>query len=247
MAIKVIDVSYAQQKVDFSKIKDAGISAVIIRTGYYGKTDTMFHSHMNGAIAAGLDIGVYTYIMAENVEQAVTEAKQTISRLEQYKGYVNYPVFCDMEHNKYYNNSLYTRADRTDIIEAFCNTVSENGYYPGVYINPSWLNEWVEMDAIKGKYDIWLAAWTDNPDIQTRYDYGQKMWQWGTAEVDGISGRVDSNLCYVDYPTIISRAGKNYLSEKCVIMARKEISSSQKDETIRQLKDMGFSVCTDCV
>ncbi len=246
MAIKVIDISYAQQSVDFDKVKKAGVEAVIIRTGYYGKTDTMFHSHMKGAIKAGLGIGVYTYIMAENAEQAAEEARQTISRLEEYKGHINYPVFCDMEHSKFYNNSLYSRADRTDMIEAFCNTISENGYYPGVYINPSWLEEWVEKTAIVGKYDVWLAAWTDNPDKPTRYDYGQTMWQWGTAEVDGIKGRVDSNLCYVDYSQIIRAEGKNFLNDSCIIAAIKEIASSEKEKITNQLEGMGFTVCTNC-
>ncbi len=246
MAIQVIDISYAQQSVDFEKVKKAGIDAVIIRTGYYGKTDTMFHSHMKGAIAAGLDIGVYTYIMAENTEQAVIEAQQTISRLEEYKGYINYPVFCDMEHSKFYNNAVYSRADRTDMIEAFCNQVSSMGYYPAVYINPSWLEEWVEKAAIVGKYDIWLAAWTDNPDKTTRYDYGQTMWQWGTAEIDGISGRVDSNLCYINYPEKIRAAGKNFFAEKCTLAAVKEVSSAEKEKVISQLKDMGFTVCLNC-
>ena len=244
--IKVIDISYVQQDVDFEKVKAQGVKAVIIRTGYLGKTDTMFHSHMKGAIAAGLDIGVYTYMIADNTAEAVLEAQQTISRLEEYKGYVTYPVFCDMEHSKYYNNYVYNRALRTDMIEAFCNTISGAGYYTGVYINPSWLEEWTEKSGIVGIYDIWLAAWTDSPDKPTRYDYGQTMWQWGTETLDGIKGSVDGDICYVDYPEIIRAAGKNFLTSKCVLTARKEFASDEAECVAKGLEALGFTVTREC-
>lgn len=244
--IKVIDISYVQQKVDFAKVKAAGYDAVIIRTGYLGKTDTMFHSHMAGAIAAGLSIGVYTYLIAENSAQAALEAQQTITRLARYKGHINYPVFCDMEHSKYYNKNRYSRKSRTDMIEAFCSTVAGGGYYPAVYINPSWLEEWTEKERILGKYDIWLAAWTENPDVLTRYDYGHTMWQWGAGKVDGIAGKADGNLCYVNYPEIIRNSGKNFLTERCIVTAVKEVSTAEMDKTVRRLEAMGFAVSAEC-
>lgn len=244
--IKVIDISYAQQKVDFRKVKESGVSAVIIRTGYLNKTDTMFHSHMSGAIEAGLDIGVYTYLIAENAAQAALEAQQTIVRLAKYKGHINYPVFCDMEHSKYYDNNKYSRAVRTDMIKAFCNTIEGAGYYPGVYINPSWLEQWTNKDGLIGKYDIWLAAWTEDPGQPARYDYGQAMWQWGTERIGGITGNVDGNLCYVDYPERIRDSGKNFLSEKCLIKAQKEVTSSESARLVQRLESMGFTVTAEC-
>lgn len=75
-------------------------------------------------------------------------------------------------------------------------------------------NQKATADTTGEKYDIWLAAWTQSADIPTRYNYGQKMWQWGTEKLNGISDPVDSNLCYVDYPAIIKKANKNFLSEE---------------------------------
>lgn len=244
--LKVIDISYAQGKVDFEAVKKAGVKAVIIRTGYLNKTDTMFHSHMKGAIAAGLDIGVYTFIMADNTAQAALEAQQTIERLEQHKGYINYPVFCDMEHSKYYNEEKFSRQKRTDIIKTFCSVIDSAGYYPAVYINPAWLENWVEKSEIIGKYDIWLAAWTYSPDKATRYNYGQTMWQWGTERISGISTAVDGNMCYVDYPGIITKTGKNFIVNKCRIKAEGEVEPAQSEKIIERLKTMGFKVSVDC-
>ena len=242
--IKVIDISYAQQKVDFEAVKASGVKAVIIRTGYLGKTDTMFNSHMEGAIAAGLDIGVYTYIMADNMAQAALEAQETISRIERYRGKITYPVFCDMENGKYYNKEKFDNNSRTSIIETFCNVISSSGYYPAVYINPSWLEQWTEKKRILDNYDIWLAAWTQNADIPTRYNYGQKMWQWGTESVKGVNGEADSNICYVDYPSVIRKSGMNYLSDKYLITAEKKVSAEEIAQTKARLEKMGFRIST---
>ncbi len=245
MNIKVIDISYAQSLVDFEKVKKSGVSAVIIRTGYLGKTDISFHSHITAAIEAGLDIGVYTYIMGNNAAETAQEAEETINRIAQYKGHINYPVFCDMEDKKYFG-LRYDPKIRTDMIEAFCNTVNGAGYYPAVYINPSWLNYYTEKDRIIGKYDIWLAAWTESPFIPTRYDFGQTMWQWGSEKTDGIAGKTDSNICYIDYPALIKSKGKNFLGNNCLITAEKHIAYSETDNYIKRLEAMGFTVKTKC-
>lgn len=48
-AIKAIDVSVWQGNINFNKVKAAGVKAVIIRSGYLGKTDAfltgMYRAH----------------------------------------------------------------------------------------------------------------------------------------------------------------------------------------------------------
>lgn len=207
---QAIDVSYCQQNVDYKKVKAAGISAVIVRNGYLGKTDNEYDKHVQGALAAGLDVGTYTYIMSETVEQAHKEAAETIKRLERYKGKINYPVFADMESNKYLT-SQFNKASRTKILIAFLRDIQQAGYYAAVYINPSWLETYVDKHYIVGIYDIWLAAWTNSINKPTKYQYGQTMWQWGTAKISGIQGEVDADAVYVDYPQRIKQAKKNFL------------------------------------
>ena len=202
MNIKVIDISSWQTNVDFKKVKKSGVKAVMIRTGYYGKEDTQFKNHITGAIGAGLDIGVYTYIMASNIEQAREEAKQTLAIIEPYKEYINYPVWADIEDEKYYTN--FTTTNRTDILITFLTTIAEAGYYVGIYTNPSWLNNYLNYSRLKN-YDIWLAAWTYNPKTPSKFinSYNNvNMWQWGTDTVNGVYGEVDADFSFVDYPAI---------------------------------------------
>ena len=52
---------------------------------------------MDGAIAAGLDIGVYFYSQAVSQEEAVQEASFVLQNLEPYRVHVKYPVAFDME------------------------------------------------------------------------------------------------------------------------------------------------------
>ena len=199
MTVKGIDISYANKNLDFTKLKAAGVKFAIIRTGYRQKTDDLFHSHMKNAAAAGLDVGAYCYCMATSPAEARKEAEYAVSLLKPYK--LSYPVFYDIEDTSL---SDLSRTKLTNIAVAFLETVEEAGYRAGLYANPSWLENRLNRDKILSRYDLWLAHWTGSPNIHTKYDYGQKMWQWGAEELSGSSGRIDGNLCYVDYPAIIA-------------------------------------------
>lgn len=216
MQIKAIDISYSNVITDYGKVKAAGVKVAIIRNGYLGKTDDLYHTHMKGAIKAGLEVGTFTFIVSKNAQQAKTEARETLERLKPYRGHLTYPVFCDMEDERYLNGTWgkFTRRQFTDIIKAFCEEIAKGGYYPALYINPSWLEEYTYKNELIGKYDIWLAAWTGNPNIATKYNYGQVMWQWGKGPVSGVKEQVDGDLVYIDYPAKIRAAGKNNLHQK---------------------------------
>ena len=79
-----IDVSKWQPKVDWKKVKADGIDFAIIRIGYcYNngalKLDSAFTQHIKGALAAGLDVGIYLYSYATTV-QAAKRAAQRLSK-----------------------------------------------------------------------------------------------------------------------------------------------------------------------
>ena len=198
MTVKGIDISYANRDLDFAKLKKAGVSFVMIRTGYRQKTDDMFDSHMKNAVAAGLDVGAYCYCMASTPAEARKEAEYAVSLLKPYK--LSYPVFYDMEDVSLLN---FSKTKLTNIALAFLGTVESSGYRAGLYTNPSWLENKLNRDRILSKYDLWLAHWTGSPGTPTKYDYGQKMWQWGTDELMGSNGKIDGDICFVDYPAMI--------------------------------------------
>ena len=61
-----IDVSAHQQEIDWQRVAESGIQFVILRVGYRGYTegtiqeDAYFEQNLEGAISAGLDVGVRT-------------------------------------------------------------------------------------------------------------------------------------------------------------------------------------------
>ena len=58
----------------------------------------MFKSHMEGALAAGLDVGVYFFSQAVDKEEAYEEAQFVLERIRPYA--VTYPVVFDTEEIK---------------------------------------------------------------------------------------------------------------------------------------------------
>lgn len=118
-----------------------------------------------------------------------------------------------MEEQRQIDN--LTSKERTDMALEFCDRLNKAGLPSGVYANPAWLESYYQKERILGKRDIWLAHWTESPDYASRYDYGQKMWQWG---IDSIGGNdVDGDICFVDYPAITAK----WYKENCGDMPEK--------------------------
>lgn len=202
LKLKGIDLSYCQRSVDYNALKRQGISYAVIRTGYRQKTDDMLYTHMDGCNKAGIKFGVYVYALATTEEEARSEAGHALKSIEGYK--LDYPVFYDLEDERLLG---LTSEQRTKNALAFLETVLKAVYYPGIYANPAWLENYLIKDSLAG-FDIWLAAWTGSPDVPTKYNYKQKMWQWGLDDLEGV-GKVDGNLCYIDYPSLIKAGGFN--------------------------------------
>ena len=194
-----IDISYANKNLDFNKIKAGGVSFAIIRTGYRQKTDDMFEAHIKNAINAGLDVGVYCYCTAKTPSEAKKEAEYAIELIKPYK--LTYPVFYDIEDQKVLSLS---KTKLTNIALSFMETVSDANYRAGLYSNPSILENNLNKDKILERYDLWLAHWTNDPNQKSKYNFGQKMWQWGAERIYGSRDKVDCDICYVDYPAIIA-------------------------------------------
>ena len=91
------------------------------------------------------------------------------------------------------------------MIRAFCDVLEANGYWVGLYTSRSCLTTHIEDD-IKKRYALWAAEWSD----KLRYDGPIGIWQHSEkGKVDGITGNVDLDIGYKDYPTMIKAKGLN--------------------------------------
>ena len=201
--VRGIDVSRYQGGIDWQKVKSDGIQFAMLRcgTGYNGGTkDSRFEQNYTNAKTVGLPIGAYYYTYAKTPEQAEKDAHLV---LEWIKGKVfEYPVVFDIEDKTQKNLG---KATISAIIKVFCNILEKAGYYVSVYANKDWLENRIDNEC-KTKYDIWLAQWSAKPTYNGNFG----MWQYtSSGKVNGISGNVDMNIAYKNYPAIIKSNGLN--------------------------------------
>ncbi|MBR3391912.1 MAG: S-layer homology domain-containing protein [Firmicutes bacterium] len=197
-----IDVSSWNGDIDWEKVAADGIDFAIIRCAYRGysagnlMTDEMFYNYMDGAIAAGLDVGVYVYSSAINEEEARQEARKALSMVQGYD--LAYPIFYDWEKVKddvYGSRTEYPSPYLTDFAVAFCEEVESNGYTAGVYSYPSLAYDNYNLAQLNDYY-MWMAVYFDKPEYYYHYDMCQYT---SSGSVNGIEGRVDMNLSFVEF------------------------------------------------
>lgn len=198
LKIKGIDISRAQEQFDFTAAVSAGVKFVIIRAGIRTDEDTYFRRNLSECQKRNIPYGLYWYFEATSddaFKAELTACKKAVKGLKPA-----YPIFFDAEEQAQIDK--LTTAQRTDMALKFCTEMTAIGLPSGVYANPSWMENYYDKSRLSD-VDIWLAHWTESPDYASRYDYGQKMWQWG---VDSIAGKdVDGDICFVDYPAITAK------------------------------------------
>lgn len=196
-----IDVSEYQPNVDWNQIKAAGADFVMIRLGYrgYGEAgnlveDPMYRSHVDGALAAGLEVGVYFFSQAITDAEVEEEAAFVLERIKDYP--ITCPVVFDTEEIKYdtARTDNLSSEQFTKNCQIFCDRIKEAGYNTMIYANMKWLAFTLNMEELVD-YDIWYADYESVP--QNPYEIA--MWQYTeTGSVAGIEGNVDLNVWFQD-------------------------------------------------
>lgn len=189
-----IDVSKFQGTIDWNAVKADGITFAIIRCGYRGYgtgalvEDSTYRRNIQGAINAGLKVGVYFYSQAINEAEAVEEASMVLSLVSGYS--LPLGVYYDTESVAGGRANSISAAERTACAVAFCETIRNAGYRAGVYSYASWFYNALNFANIS-KYNIWIAQYRDTLSFSYKYN----IWQYtGSGRVNGISTAVDMNI-----------------------------------------------------
>lgn len=200
-----IDVSSHQGNIDWKKVKEAGIDFVIIRLGYrgYGESgkilkDNYFEKHYEGAKAAGLEVGVYFFSQAINIEEIHEEAEFVFKNLQGKD--ISYPVVYDLEKIKdsVARTDSLTSEDVTNMALEFCKLVEEKGYTPSVYGNSKTFTTRLALEKLN-KYNKWYAGYPEagNYDYPL-YPYEFDLWQYTeTGTIPGVNTKVDINIQFI--------------------------------------------------
>jgi GH25 family lysozyme M1 (1,4-beta-N-acetylmuramidase) len=148
-----------------------------------------------------MPIGAYYIVgpLCISREDGIADAKRFLAMLEGKQ--FEYPVYIDLE-----TTSPETKTGTTDAVIGFCQTMEAAGYYCGIYASDiSGFKDRLELSRLAA-YDKWVANYISQPGYVESYG----MWQRSSqGRVDGITGNVDIDECYQDYPVIIKVNGLN--------------------------------------
>ncbi len=196
-----IDVSQWQGDINWGAVKT---DFVIIRAGYgreKSQVDTKFEQNYRGAKAAGIPVGAYWYSYAMSPDEARIEAQAFLNTIKGKQ--FEYPVYFDVEESKVFRLG---RDVVSNIITAFLDEMEKAGYFAGLYMSASPLTQYT-TPTVKDRFAVWVAHYgVSKPNYTGQYGIWQKSSQ---GKVSGVNGYVDIDECYIDYPAIIKKSGKN--------------------------------------
>lgn len=197
-----IDVSYHNGTIDWQKAAAAGVEYAIIRVGYRGwgsgkiVEDPQYKKYIEGALAAGIHVGLYFFTEATNETEAKAEAAFCLEMAKDYD--VTLPIAFDYEY-QYSDGKLVSpkaglsKAKATANCRAFCEAIYTGGYTPMIYANSSDLKTLIDGAALEKDYMIWLANYTTKTAYTGLYD----IWQYSSkGSVNGLNPNVDCNFWY---------------------------------------------------
>ena len=207
-----IDVSAYQNRasesktIDWQAVRDDGVEFAMIRAGFRGTStgtlnaDEYYAQNIDGAMAAGIETGVYFFAQAITVEEAIEEADFVIDLLRNHE--INGPVAYDWEmHNSTYRVYGTTPEMATACAIAFCKRIQEAGYTPMIYAGTYVSYIKYDQGAI-APYLSWYPEYKSDaseklyPTIRYQMDY----WQFSSkCSVAGITGNVDVNLQFIPW------------------------------------------------
>lgn len=186
----LIDVSTWQGDINYDELVLSGIKNIIIRIGFSTTDnriimDNRFERNLKLAHEKGLNVGLYFYSKAHDINQSTEEAKWIIDSLKGEK--LELPIYFDWECWDDFNSFHISYVKLNQIAENFMNKLIAKGYESGLYGSASYLEKvWDLKD-----YDIWLAHYTDKTNYQNKYTIWQ---QTASGIVPGIEGNVDLNI-----------------------------------------------------
>lgn len=195
---KGIDVSYANGKLDWDKLKSQGVEFAIIRVGYgsdsVNQDDSQAKRNMDECERLGIPYGVYIYSYALNEGSVESEVDHTLRMIKGRK--VELGVYFDMEDADGYKakagiNVYKSRDLLTGFCIKYCEAIERAGYKAGVYANYDYFKNVLYKDKLD-KWLIWLAQWSVSKPA-----YECDIWQYTSdGTFNGVSGRFDMNYLY---------------------------------------------------
>ena len=198
-ALKVIDVSEWQGSIDWNKVQNSGVDAVILRFGYSTTHfDKQFERNLSEVRRLGIPFGLYIFSTAQNSNDATSEAyftQQIVSKYDLYD--LSLPIFYDLE--SFYDSngnaiSPNSASAYEGIVNAYFNTLSGFGIGNVSIYSGRWFTDaYLKAASVRPRVS-WIAEYGSKLKISFNCP-GQYGWQYTSSErLDGITANtVDMN------------------------------------------------------
>ena len=207
---KGIDVSDNQGIINWQKVKAAGVKFAVLRSvRRSGNEDDQFFNNVTGCRENNIPFSVYKYTYATTEDAARTEAQQVVALLDSIRADKSMIVWWDVE-----DRDILWKLGRdklTSIISAAKDVIVDAGYRFGLYVGlyvyrETWFDFtqfaadplWIARYPVSGEKDL---SFNPPESYKPDADVNRAIWGWqysSSGKVDGISGLVDLDICYVD-------------------------------------------------
>ena len=195
-----VDVSFYQGEIDWEAVAADGVEFAMIRCGYRGSesgtivVDEQFENNIEGALAAGLAVGVYFFSQSTGAIEAAEEANFVLDLISGYD--ITMPVAFDWEPLEGSRAEDIDRSELTASAVVFCEMVKDAGYTPCVYLY-RYTGYYEYMMERLADYELWVGALGSWPDFYYRH----MLWQFSmTGRVEGIDADVDLDYQFIPRP-----------------------------------------------
>ena len=192
-----IDVSSYSGDIDWSAVKESGVTFAVVRLGgrgYGGSgalyTDSKALENIAGALENGIKAGGYFFSQAVSADEAAEEAEYALEIIDGKN--ITLPVFYDFEHidGDSARTDDITPDEASAFAEAFCGRIEKSGLEAAVYSDKAKNNYSLE----KLDRTLWVA------DFDNRIERADSvlMFQYSKdGSLDGISVAVDLDIMFV--------------------------------------------------
>lgn len=196
-----IDVSHYQESIDWRSVTAEGIQFAILKAmnETTHQPDPRFNYNYDQANKYGLDIGIYIYVTATDLESGYIEAMDTLKIIHGRKLFRG--VWLDMESPKI---AKLGESRLTEVIKVETTVLNSGGYDVGIYSNLDWYNRVLDGAELNKTYPWWLARYPKNDtgviNLSLKPDKSlADMWQYSSkGSIKGIKGPVDLDFDVAD-------------------------------------------------
>ena len=182
-SVQGIDVSHYQGKIDWGKVKSAGMAFAFTKaTESTNSTDSQFSVNWPAIKAAGLLRGAYHFFHAD--QDATAQANFFLQVTDIGPG--DLPAVIDIETTSNASDSAIVSG-----VQTWLNVVQQaTGIVPMIYTAGSFWN--AHLNSSFGNYPLWVANYgVTTPKLPTGWN-NWNFWQYSqSGTVSGISGNVD--------------------------------------------------------